>query len=142
MPDGKAVLVEPDWVGELSGFTLLFEALVLALAQQMLFAAVACTVGKTRHWVHAICACYVELALERADMSAVDAVAFDETSYKRGRNYLTLAVDTDARRVVFVTEGRDAETVVGIPAICAPTKRIQTTSNWSASTRRRLSSKE
>ena len=27
LPDGKAVLVEPDWVGEFSGFTLLFEAL-------------------------------------------------------------------------------------------------------------------
>ena len=41
LPDGKVALVEPDWVGKLAGFTLLFEALVLMLAQQMPFAAVA-----------------------------------------------------------------------------------------------------
>jgi transposase len=116
LPDGKVALVEPDWVGKLSGFTLLFEALVLMLAQQMPFAAVARTVGETWHRVHAICARYVELALERADLSAVDAVAFDGTSYKRGHNYLTLGADTDARRVVFVTEGRDAATIAGFAA--------------------------
>jgi transposase len=78
LPDGKVALVEADWVRKLSGFTLLFEALVLMLAQQMPFAAVARTVGETWHRVHAIRARYVELALERADLSAVDAVAFDE----------------------------------------------------------------
>src|SRR5215472_5231738 len=39
LPDGRVVQIEPDWFGKLSGFTLLFEALVLALAQQMTFAA-------------------------------------------------------------------------------------------------------
>ena len=33
LPEGKVALVEPDWVGKLAGFTLLFEALVLMLAQ-------------------------------------------------------------------------------------------------------------
>jgi transposase len=111
LPDGKVALVEPDWVGKLSGFTLLFEALVLMLAQQMPFAAVARTVGETWHRVHAICTRYVELAVERTDLSAVDHVAFDETSYKRGHNYLTLAVDVDARRVASVAEGKDASTI-------------------------------
>jgi transposase len=111
LPDGRVALVEPDWVGKLSGFTLLFEALVLMLAQQMPFAAVARTVGESWHRVHAICTRYVELAVKRTDLSAVDHVAFDETSYKRGHNYLTLAVDADARRVVSVTEGKDAATI-------------------------------
>ena len=35
LPDGKVALFEPDWVGKLAGFTLLFEALVLMLAQQI-----------------------------------------------------------------------------------------------------------
>ncbi|PNR73296.1 transposase family protein, partial [Xanthomonas oryzae] len=39
--DGSVRLVEPDFAGRLSGFTLLFEALVLMLSQQMPFAAVA-----------------------------------------------------------------------------------------------------
>ena len=50
LPDGKVALIEPDWVGKLAGFTLLFEALVLLLAQQMPFAAVARIVGEG--WRH------------------------------------------------------------------------------------------
>lgn len=35
LPDGAVRQVEPPWAGKLSGFTLLFEALVLMLCQQM-----------------------------------------------------------------------------------------------------------
>src|SRR4029077_21219356 len=37
--------------------------------------------------------------------------AIDETAAKRGQNYISLFVDMDTRKVVFVTEGNDAETV-------------------------------
>lgn len=111
LPDGKVVLVEPGWFGKLAGFTLLFEALVLAMAQQMTFSAVAKLVDESWHRVHAICSRYVELALAEADLSEVTAVAIDETSSRRGHNYLTIAADTDERKVVFVTEGKDAKTV-------------------------------
>jgi transposase len=111
LPDGRVVLIEPAWFGKLSGFTLLFEALVLAMAQRMTFAAVAELVGLSWHRVHAICARYVDLALEKADLSDVKAVAIDETACRRGHDYLTIAADTEQRRVVFVTEGRDAGTI-------------------------------
>jgi transposase len=111
LPDGKVVLFEPDWFGKLAGFTLLFEALVLAMAQQMTFAAVAKLVGESWHRVHAICSRYVDLALAEADLSEVTAVAIDETSCRRGHNYLTIAADMDERKVVFVTEGKDANTI-------------------------------
>jgi transposase len=113
LPDGKVALVEPDWVGKLSGFTLLFEALVLMLAQHMPFAAVARTVGESWHRVHAICRRYVDLALDGADLSALSSVAIDETSYRRGHSYLTLVADADARKVVFVSKGRGADTIAG-----------------------------
>ena len=111
LPDGKVRLVEPSWVGKLDGFTLLFEALVLALCQQMPFAAVARLVGLSWHRVYAICARYVELALAEADLSGVYEVAIDETSSRRGHNYLTLVADMTARRVVFVTEDRDSQCI-------------------------------
>ena len=111
LPDGRVVQIEPDWFGKLSGFTLLFEALVLALAQQMTFAAVARLVHESWHRVHAICSRYVDLAVAQADLSAVSAVGIDETSCRRGHDYLTIAADASERRVVFVTEGRDATTV-------------------------------
>ena len=47
LPSGSVRLVEPDFAGRLSGFTLLFEALILAMAQQMPFAAVARIVGES-----------------------------------------------------------------------------------------------
>ncbi len=111
LPDGRVALVEPDWAGKLSGFTLLFEAMVVALAQQMPFAAVARTVGESWHRVYAICERYVDLALAELDLSGITAAAIDETSYRRGHNYLTLVADADARKVAFVTEGKDAATV-------------------------------
>lgn len=111
LPDGSVRLVEPPWAGQLAGFTLLFEALVLALCQQMPFAAVARIVGESWHRVHGICERYVERATAEADLSGVPAVAIDETSCRRGHDYLTIAADAEARRVIFVTEGREAEAV-------------------------------
>jgi transposase len=111
LPDGKVRLVEPEWVGRLDGFTLLFEALVLSLCQQMPFAAVARLVGLSWHRVHAICSRYIELALAEADLSNVYEIAIDETSSRRGHNYLTLVADMTERRVIFVTEKRDSECI-------------------------------
>ena len=111
LPDGSVRLVEPDFAGKLSGFTLLFEALILMLAQQMPFAAVARIVGESAHRVSALCERYVEMALEMADFSAVKALAIDETSRSRGHDYITLAADAARRRVLSVTEGREAKAI-------------------------------
>jgi len=111
LPDGAVRQVEPSWAGKLSGFTLLFEALVLMLCQQMTFAAAARLVGETRHRVASICERYVELALTQADFSAVQQLAIDETSRARGHDYVTLAADAVERRVLAVAEGRSLETV-------------------------------
>ena len=57
-----------------------------------------------------------------ADLSAVTAVAIDETSCRRGHNYLTIAADTNERKVVFVTEGKDTKTVADFAADLAAHK--------------------
>jgi transposase len=111
LPNGSVRLVEPDFAGRLNGFTLLFEAFILMLARQMPFAAVARIVGESPHRVLAVCQKYVEMACGLADYSEVKALAIDETSRARGHSYVTLAADADARRVLFVTEGRDAKTI-------------------------------
>jgi transposase len=111
LPDGAVRQVEPPWAGKLSGFTLLFEALVLMLCQQMTFAAAARLVGESRHWVATICERYVELTLAQADFSAVHELAIDETSRARGHDYITLAADAIERRVLAVAEGRSVETI-------------------------------
>ncbi|MCI1191794.1 ISL3 family transposase [Calidifontimicrobium sp. SYSU G02091] len=114
LPDGRVVLVKPPLAGKLSGFTLLFEALVLMLSVQMPFAAVARIVGISAYRVLAICRRYVALALEQADFSQVKALAIDETSRAKGHHYITLAADAIARRVLAVAQGRELKTIEAI----------------------------
>ncbi len=132
LPNGSVRLVEPDFAGRLSGFTLLFEAMILMLAQQMPFAAVARIVGESAHRVTAVCNRYVEIALGLADFSEVKALAIDETSRARGHDYVTLAADAVERRVLFVTEGRDAATIKALAADLAdhgcPPEQIESVS--------------
>ena len=111
LPEGGVRLVEPDWAGKLAGFTLLFEALILMLCREMPFAAVARLVNLSWHRVAAICGRYVDLALEAADFSEVARLAVDETSRAKGHDYITLFADADERKVLFVAEGRGADTV-------------------------------
>lgn len=111
LPDGSVRLIEPPWAGKLSGFTLLFEALVLCLCREMPFAAVARLVGESWHRVAAIAERYVELALAEADFSAVRELAIDETSKARGHDYVTIAADAERRAVIFVTETREATAI-------------------------------
>jgi transposase len=111
LPDGSVRLVEPDWVGKLDGFTLLFEALVIMLCQNLPFAVVARMVNLSWYKVNAICTRYVEIALEKADFSEVQAIAVDETSCRKGHDYITLVADMAKRCVIFVTKGKDAATI-------------------------------
>ncbi len=53
----------------------------------------------------------VDRAVEAQDLSGVERVGIDETSSRRGHDYVSVFADLDARRGVFVTEGRDHETV-------------------------------
>jgi len=111
LSDGAVRLVEPPWAGRLSGFTLLFEALVLSLCREMPFAAVARLVGESWHRVAAIAEHYVERALEELDLSEVRELAIDETPGARGHDYVTLVADPERRAVLFVTETSEAEAV-------------------------------
>ena len=43
-------------------------------------------------------------------MSAVHAIGVDETSSRRGHDYISLFVDLEAKRLLFATPGKDAKT--------------------------------
>lgn len=116
LPDGAVRLIEPPWAGQLAGFSLLFEALVLSLCREMPLAAVARLVGESWHRVAAIAEHYVESALAEADFSAVRELAIDETSKRRGHDYVTLAADAERRAVIFVTETREAQAIARLAA--------------------------
>lgn len=54
---------------------------------------------------------YVDKGRTEADYSEVQDVGFDETSSKRGHNYISLFVDLDGPNILFATDGKDASTV-------------------------------
>lgn len=108
--------VSVPWARESSGFTLLFEALAMAMMASMPVAAVGRLVGEhdTRLW--RVLRHYVEEARAAADHSGVTRVAFDETAARRGHDYVSLFVDLDGPRVLFVADGKDATTVQAFAA--------------------------
>ncbi|MEO8969930.1 MAG: ISL3 family transposase [Solirubrobacteraceae bacterium] len=110
-PEHGVHQVKLAWARPGTGFTLLFEALTMALCAQMPVRAVADLIGEhdTRVWriVHH----YVDRAVAAQDLSQVERVGLDDTSFRRGQSYVTLFADLDKRRCVFATAGRDAKVV-------------------------------
>ena len=113
-PDHGVKTVEVPWARPGSGFTLLMEAFILVLVQGGMTAAQAARLideHDTRVW--RVLQHYVEQARAEADFSKVTAVGVDETSRRRGHNYISVFMDLDKEhsRVLFATEGKDAQTV-------------------------------
>ena len=102
------------WARPGSGFSLLFEALLMELVREMPVKAVAELVGCDDERLWRVLHHYVEAARATLDMSAVTDVGIDETSARRGQDYISLFVDLKAAKgpqVLFATSGRDADTV-------------------------------
>ena len=103
--------VAVPWARPDSGFTLLFEAMVVMLAKSMPVLAVARFVHEHDTLVWRIVTHYVDAARAKADHSGVTQVGVDETAARRGQKYVSLFVDLEQRRVLFATPGKDAATV-------------------------------
>ncbi len=112
--------VAVPWARPESGFTLLFEALLMALLTEMPVKAVADLVGEhdTRLW--RVLHHYVERARARRSDAGVRRVGIDETSSRRGQDYISVFADLDVPRVLFATPGRDHKTVGRFAADLAP----------------------
>ena len=110
-PEHGVHQVKVPWARERSGFTLLFEALVMALVKEMPVAAVAALIGETDMRIWRVLHHYVDVAVEAQDLSRPERLGIDETSSRRGQNYVSVFADLDERRAVFAVEGRDQETV-------------------------------
>ena len=112
-PEHGTRQVQVPWARGRSDFTLLFKALVMALVKEMPVKAVAGLVGEHDTKIWRIVHHYVDLAVEAQDLSGAERLGIDDTSFRRGQDYVTVFADLDPgeRRAVFVTEGRDQQTV-------------------------------
>lgn len=101
--------VEVSWARPQAGFTLLMEALILALAKAGMTARqIGQMTGEHDTRVWRVLEHYVERSRAQEDYSQVEAVGVDEMSRARGHEYVTNFMDLGLRRVIFSTEGKDA----------------------------------
>jgi transposase len=110
-PEHGVHLVDVPWARPGSGFTLLFEVAMLTYAKQMPIAALARMAREHDTRVWRVISHHVNTARAGMDFSDVVDLGMDETSARRGQDYVSIFMDLTQKRVLFATEGRDANTV-------------------------------
>ena len=98
--------VDVPWARPGSGFTLLFELLVLSLSREMSVAAVAELTSEHANRLWRILKHYVERARRAVDLRTFHKLGIDEFAIRKGHVYMTSFGDLEASRVIFLGEGR------------------------------------
>ena len=110
--DGKIQTQLVPWARKGSGFTLLFEAFSMLLIEKEMPVNKAAKIVKVypnRLWN--VFNYWISKAHNADEIKNLDKVGFDETSVKKGHNYITTMVDLNQRRVLFATEGKGADCI-------------------------------
>jgi transposase len=109
---GKTTQLGVPWARAGSGFTAAFEALALALCRDLPVSQAAGLLRCTDKQLWRRIEHYVNEARALEDFAGVELIGIDETSIRRGQNYITVVHDLDSKRLLFATEGRDHQTVL------------------------------
>jgi len=105
--NGKIRQVQAPWEGHAPGFTLLFEALILELVKVMPVHNVCQILDVYDNKLWKMIKAYTNKARAEEDYSEVTVVGIDETSVRKNHDYVSLFVDIEEKRTIFVTEGKD-----------------------------------
>jgi len=113
--ENKIRRVQVPWARTGSGFTLLFEAFSMCLIEQeMPVNKAAKVVNEYPKRLWTIFDYWIGIAYNDADHSGIKTLGIDETSSKKGHDYLTVAMDMDKSSVVHVTPGKGADTITQV----------------------------
>ena len=107
---GQVLLVDVPWAQPGSSFTLLFEAYAALLVQggmSMSTAGDYLSIDGRRIWT--IINKMVSQALSTQPLEPVEHLGVDETSSKKGHQYITVFTDVDRKKVVGIAEGKDIQ---------------------------------
>lgn len=113
---GRTTQLGVPWARPGSGFTAAFEALALALCRELPVRQAAALLRCSDKQLWLRIEFYVDQARALEDFSGVQITGIDETSLRRGQDYITVVHDLNAKRLLFATEGRDQQTVVDFAA--------------------------
>lgn len=109
--NGVVRQVNTPWEGHSAGFTLLFEAMILELVKLMPVHQICKLFGVYDNKIWAMMKAYVTTYRETEALSSVAVVGVDETSARKGHDYVSLFVDIEEKRTIFVTEGKDNQVI-------------------------------
>jgi transposase len=105
--------VRVPWAEEKSRFTILFERLVIDFLHDAPISVVAKWTGLSWSQVDGIQSRAVARGLARRKKEPAQDIGVDETSSKKGHNYLTIIHDKASGNVIYVGVGRDMATIDG-----------------------------
>ncbi len=110
--DTKVKTVHVPWARKNSGFTLLYEAFsMLLIESEMPIKKVSNILKIYEMRVWRIFQYWIDRAYNKSDQRDTTKVGIDETSSKKGHNYVTIAVDMDKKNVIFATPGKGADCI-------------------------------
>lgn len=110
--DGHIQTQTVPWARKGSGFTLLFEAFsMLLIENEMPINKVAKVVKVYPNRLWTVFNYWISKAHKEDVIDDLDKIGFDETSVRKGHDYVTTMVDLDKRRVLFATEGKGSDCI-------------------------------
>ena len=110
--DGKTEVQPVPWARKGSGFTLLFEAFsMLLIEKEMPVNSVAETMKVYAQRIWHVFNHWVERAHKKDVPQNLEQIGFDETSQKKGHDYITHMVDLKERRVVYACAGKGSDCI-------------------------------
>lgn len=94
-----------------SGFTLLCEAFIIELVKQMPISKVARMLKVSDGKIMRIIQYYVDKSKSVADFSQVKHIGIDETSRKKGHEYITVMTNLDSGKILSIVTGKGKDAV-------------------------------
>ena len=108
---GSLRAAEVPWARRGGGFTLSFEALQLQMCKFAPVKSVSDLMGFGDDRLRRVVDQYVPRAVSRENLQGVRRIGIDEKAIKKGHKYMTVFMDLDEFRVIYMCEGRDSDTI-------------------------------
>ena len=105
------ISIPVPWAEPGSGFTALFEALVIDWLKEATISAVAKQMGLSWSAVDGIMKRAVARGLARREIGEIKHIGIDETSFQKHHEYVSVVTDTEKDRVLYVADGHKAESL-------------------------------
>jgi len=102
--------IEVPWARSDADFTFLFESFAMTLCREMPVNRVSQIIKVDDNKLWRMMSYYTEAARKLEDYSGVTKIGIDETSKSKGHDYVSLFVDLDNKKTIFVAEGKGSET--------------------------------